>query len=48
MGNAIAHTVIKSLVLYTPVPIPKERPAAPELDQTRSGTMPSDFAADVR
>lgn len=48
VGNLAAHTIIKAVVLYTPVRIPKELPSTPELDQTQRGTAPGDFAADVR
>lgn len=32
VGNLLAHTLIKSLVLYTPAPIPKEQSSAPETE----------------
>ena len=47
VGNLLSHTLIKWIVLYTPVPVPKGVPTARELDQTRDGTSPGDFAADV-
>lgn len=47
VGNALSHTLIKYLVLYTPVPIPKDRTTSSELDQHQGGTKPGDFAADV-
>lgn len=46
-GNLIAHTIIKAVILYTPVPTPKELPSTPELDQTQRGTPPGEFAADI-
>jgi hypothetical protein len=48
VGNIIAHTVIKTVVLYTPAPIPKELPSTPELDQTQRGMSPGEFAADMQ
>ncbi len=48
VGNRVAHTLIKLLVLYAPVPIPRDRPTTPELDQTRRGTTPGQFADDMR
>lgn len=47
VGNFAAHTIIKTVVLYTAVRIPKELPSTPELDQTQRGTTPGEFAADV-
>ncbi|HEX6967184.1 MAG TPA: DUF1569 domain-containing protein [Gemmatimonadaceae bacterium] len=47
VGNPLAHTVIKWVMLYTPVPPPKEVPTTPELDQEGGGTAPGEFAADV-
>lgn len=48
VGNPVAHTLVKLLVLYAPVPIPRDRPTTPELDQTRSGTPPGEFVDDLR
>jgi len=48
VGNPVAHTLIELLVLYAPVPIPRDRPTTPELDQTRSGTPPGEFVDDMR
>ena len=45
---ALSHTLIKYLMLYSPLPIPKGTPSARELDQERGGTMPRDFPRDVR
>lgn len=47
VGNPFARTVVKWLMLYTVVPIPKGVATTEELDQQRGGTAPTEFAADV-
>lgn len=46
-ASLVGRTVIKWMVLYTAIPIPKGVTTSEELDQERGGTPPSEFAADV-
>lgn len=41
------RTVLRWVALKAPVPWPRGFPTRPELDQTKGGTPPGDFAADV-
>lgn len=48
VGGLLEHTIIKWVVLFTPVTIPKGVPTTAELDQTIGGTAPVEFVADVQ
>jgi hypothetical protein len=47
-SGLLQRTVLKWIVLYTPLPWPKGILTSPEIDQLKGGTQPVDFAADVR
>jgi Protein of unknown function (DUF1569) len=46
-GGLLDRTIIKWIVLYLPLPWPKDIATRPEIDQEQGGTRPLDFAADV-
>ena len=48
VGNLLSHTLIKYLMLYSFVRMPKGTSSTQELDQERGGTLPQDFGEDVR
>lgn len=45
-GGLLARTLVRFVALYTPVRTPKGVVSAPEFDQEKGGTPPSDFARD--
>ena len=45
-GNLLLRTVVRFSALTMPMPWPKGTDTAPELDQERGGTAPTDFSAD--
>jgi len=46
-GNLLSRTVIRFVALTLPVTWPKSVATAPEADQERGGTPPSEFRADM-
>ena len=47
-AGLLQRTLLKSFVLYVPVPWPEGRiPTSPEVDQEGGGTRPVDFAVDL-
>ncbi len=46
-GNLPSRTVIRFVALTLPVAWPRNVPTAPEADQERGGTAPSEFQADM-
>ena len=46
-GNLLLRTVIRFVALTLPVAWPKNVQTAPEVDQERGGTAPSEFQADI-
>jgi Protein of unknown function (DUF1569) len=46
-GNIFHKTIVKWIALNLPIPVPKNRPTLPEVNQEIGGTLPSDFAKDL-
>lgn len=47
IGNFLHKTIVKWIVLSLPLPIPKNRPTLPEIDQEVDGTHPLRFEKDL-
>jgi hypothetical protein len=47
IGNIFERTLAKWIVLNLPIPIPKDSPTLPEIDQELDGTCPLDFEKDL-